>query len=624
MILEDVTQYLREVPPLNFLEPARLIPLARQAALEYYPSGTPILGPGGSGEGFVHVLKKGRVRCDGEMLCEGAIFGMPQANVGLEDGANPVPSRLLNTLVTAVAEEDAVCYLFPPDALERAVSGREDVADMLAGRFTRPVLELGLAGLSREMPAWLDSRPLALMTAGEAAKGREGAVPEDTSIGLTAEAMSASGMNALVVLGSEGRPCGVVTDKDFRSKAVGLASATPVKEIMNSPVLSVDASASCFDALLAMTRHSLRHVVVLHERRAVGLVSAQDLLLLRVGSPPALAAAAAKALSVEELAVVAARLPGLALGLLREGAHAGSLGRIAGGLRERCIARLAELAEERFGPPPVGYCLMLLGAAARRDGPALGPVWTAIIHEDAPSLRRSRGVTASRPLTPGALAGLGALPGTPGLFGSAMSVDEYFRELGRFVVQGLDALGMSGPEGASQAGSPSVGESVWQGGLAHWKELYAQWAGNEVPLPDSSLLDFRPVHGQLWLAEALRAEVGQLAAGHRAFLARLANDAGEDLAALVRLFSLEAGVPRIASVERAGALGRVHPLVRDMASETVHAMEYVAARQWLEASGPSTPLSQVMLGLCRTVSRYLAGRLPGRFNPSGHAGGGGA
>jgi len=595
MILEDVTAYLREVPPLSFLEPARLIPLARAAALEFYPSGTRILGPGGAGEGYVHVLKKGRVRCGGESLGEGAVFGL-------------VPGP-------ATAEEDAVCYLFAPEALERAVTGRPDLADMLAGRFTRPVLELGLAGLSREMPAWLDSRPLATVSAGEAARGREGAVPEDTSLELTAEAMEASGMNALVVLCPEGRPCGVVTDKDFRTKAVGLSPATPVKAIMNAPVLSVDASASCFDALLAMTRHSLRHVVVLRERRAVGLISAQELLHLRMGSPPALAAAAAKAPGVDELAGVAATLSGLALGLLREGARADSLGRIAGGLRERCVARLAELGEQRLGPPPVGYCLMLLGPAARRDGPALYPVWTAIIHEDAPSLRRSSEAPGlSRPLAARGdlLSGLAAAPGSPGLFGSAMSPAEYFHELGRFVSQGLEALGLSVPGGADRAGAPSVGESPWRGGLEHWKERYRQWTGGNAPLPDPALLDFRPVHGQFWLAEALRAEVGQLAACGREFLTGLAGLAGEDLTALVRLLALSAGVPRIASVERARALGRVHPLVQDMAGDVLHAMEYLAARQWLEAGGAASPLSALMRGLCRKAARTLAERVAGR------------
>jgi CBS domain-containing protein len=457
--------------------------------------------------------------------------------------------------------------------------------------------------------------------------------------------MQASGMNALVVLDSQGRPSGVVTDTDFRTKALGMPPSTPVKAIMTSPVLSVDAKASCFDALLTMTRHCLRHVVVLEERRAVGLVSAQELLLLRVGSPPALAAAVAAAPGLDELAAVAARLPGLALGLLREGARAGSLGRIAGGLRERLIARLAELAEARLGPPPVGYCLMLLGPAARRDGPALTPghgaVWTGIIHEDAPSLRRATGALAARPLKSQALADLAALPGTPGLFGSVLSVDEYFKELGRLVAQGLAALGMAGPEDGhgKYSPTPSAGERTWRGGLAYWKGLYAGWSGGAAPLPDPGLLDFRPVHGQLWLSEALRAEVGTLATlgsagqrapgqspaevapgphapcGHRAFLARLAQEAGEDLPALLRMLALSAGVPRIGSVERAVALGRVHPLVRDMAEETVHAMEYLAARQWLEASGPPSPLAAMLLGLCRAVSRRLAGRLPQWFGP---------
>lgn len=537
MIIEDAVDFLRAVPPLSFLEPSRLAGLARKAALDFFPCATSVLGPDGAGCGFVLAVKKGQIEADGERYGEGSLLGW-------------------SAVAQARVVEDCVCYLLPREAINQAVSGRPGLADFLDATLTQASLELGLEGIVRDMPAWLSRRPLAQVRAGDAL--RQGApVAHDTAIRDVAAIMSATFRDAVVVTGREGQPAGVVTDADFRARAVGrgLSPDTPVEAIMTSPVVSIDSRDSCFDALMAMTRHHLRHVVVMAGRMPAGVLSAQELLLRQVGSPPALASRIARAATVEELAEVASLLDGLALGLLREGARASSLGRMVGGLREALAARACQLAEELLGPAPGGYALMLLGRAARREGPALCPMWNAVIHEDAPG------------------------------------AESWCARLGEFLSGALSIMHLSGAPG-----SPSAADKAWRGTPGQWRERFAAFARHG--LPDRGYLDFRPVHGQLRLAETLRPHVAGLAAGQEQAPLPAREDITAHLVDTARFWSMRFGLARIASVERALALTGIHPTAAGLSS----ALEYATAWQWVGEPLRQGPLAAAMERMCRKAA----------------------
>ena len=55
-----------------------------------------------------------------------------------------------------------------------------------------------------------------------------------------------------------------MTDEDPRSRVVaeGLAYDTPIREVMTTPVVTVDTEANGSDVLLAMLDHGIRHLPV--------------------------------------------------------------------------------------------------------------------------------------------------------------------------------------------------------------------------------------------------------------------------------------------------------------------------------------------------------------------------
>ena len=102
-----------------------------------------------------------------------------------------------------------------------------------------------------------------------------------------ARLLSSERVGSVVILDG-GAAAGIVTDRDLRARIVEAGrdpAATPAAAIMSAPVVTAPAAALAFDALVLMTRHRIRHVVVEDDGRAAGVVSSRDLLELQAAHP---------------------------------------------------------------------------------------------------------------------------------------------------------------------------------------------------------------------------------------------------------------------------------------------------------------------------------------------------
>jgi CBS domain-containing protein len=119
---------------------------------------------------------------------------------------------------------------------------------------------------------------------------------EDTSIEEVAQMMDSENIGAVLVC-EDGRPTGIVTDRDIVLKCVvrGLECAkTPVKDIMTGSVETVDINEGIYDVLQVMKKAEVRRVPVVDEGgQAVGLLSFGDLYQLLAEEISALAPLAA-------------------------------------------------------------------------------------------------------------------------------------------------------------------------------------------------------------------------------------------------------------------------------------------------------------------------------------------
>lgn len=102
---------------------------------------------------------------------------------------------------------------------------------------------------------------------------------DKASVVQAAKAMSERQIGAVVVM-EEGRPCGIVTDRDITVRAVATGkdpSSTPIGDICTREIATVTPDQSIDDAVAAMKAHCVRRVLVMVGDQLAGIVSLGDL-----------------------------------------------------------------------------------------------------------------------------------------------------------------------------------------------------------------------------------------------------------------------------------------------------------------------------------------------------------
>ncbi len=109
-------------------------------------------------------------------------------------------------------------------------------------------------------------------------------VDRDHTALKAARLMREKEVGSVVVVDEQGRPVGVLTDRDLAVKlfADGKTPETPVDEIMSHPVYAVSRDALVFDALREMARRHVHRMPVIDgkSKELVGVVTAEDALML--------------------------------------------------------------------------------------------------------------------------------------------------------------------------------------------------------------------------------------------------------------------------------------------------------------------------------------------------------
>jgi CBS domain-containing protein len=575
IILEDVVAFLKKVPPFQFLSDMDLQAVARNLSMEFYPKDMVIMRQDGPPSDALRVIKKGGVKIvlvssdGGEAVIdyrgEGDTFGF----------LSMVGKDRVRTNVVAV--DDTICYLLGQEMVIKLLDSNLPFTEFfLQSHITRYIDKTYREMQDKSMFYGGSDRLLFTTQVGDMAVKKVVSTQEETTIREAAQIMSEQSISSIVIRNCNGLPTGMVTDRDLREKVVarGRSVAEPVKNIMSTSLIRVDARDYCFEAVLKMIKYNIHHVLVIKDGQLTGVITNHDMMMLQGTSPLSLTKDIESQQTVEGLIPVSKKINGIVGLLLKEGAKASNITKVITEINDRLVRKVLECAERKHGKPPVAYCWIGFGSEGRKEQTFKTDQDNAIITAD------------------------------PANEAEAEAAKKYFSAFAEFVRDSLLRCGFPPCPANYMASNPQ-----WCQPLKVWKKYFSTWISTPTPeavLNSVAFFDFRPMYGETSLAEMLRDHLNVLLKDQKVFLGYLANmaiknqppvgffksfvvDKGgvhkdqlnlkiKGLAPLVdilRLFALEKGVRATSTMERIDALRNMHTIVEEYADDFEQAFEFI-------------------------------------------------
>ena len=573
-VTESVAGFLEKIPPFQFLPANELRKLARTMTLEYFPKDTVILAAGRQVSGALYIVQKGAVKLGIrtnvgkelvlDMRSEGEVFGL--LSLMGRDVAR----------LDVVALEDTLCYSIPAEEMEELIEKHREVQEYFVRTSITRYMDRSLAELRTQVNLMGTAEQLLYSLAvGDVARHQAILCSKSATICEAAKAASTGKSGAVFVVDEEGRAVGAVTDRDFAKKVVagGVGVDEPVTRIMTAPVISVESSERLFQALLTMLGRNIHHILVTEEGRPKTVLTSHDLMLLQGKSPLSLARHIEQQQTVEDLAAAQKRIGDLLPLLMREGARGSHITRVVAELNDRVMAKILELAEEKFGPSPVPYCWVVLGSEGRREQTFKTDQDNALVYADPADEERTK-------------------------------ASEYFEKLSVFAQEALERCGYPACTGGWMASNPR-----WRMPLSAWQAMFREWIGEAAyhSVEDALiLLDMRPVSGDFSLYERLAADVTEqlksasffksilacISVGRkpplgffRSFVLDRSGEHKEELdikstgtgpiVEAARLFAVDAGISHTNTVDRLAALRTAEYMDAKVLEEVQEAFEFL-------------------------------------------------
>jgi len=108
-------------------------------------------------------------------------------------------------------------------------------------------------------------------------------IDEDATVNEAARLMDQHELGCIIVTGKEEKPLGIITERDLVKRVLAKnakASKMSAKEVMTSPLITVDPDATLSDTAKRMSDLDIRRLGVMYKGNLVGIVSSKDVLAI--------------------------------------------------------------------------------------------------------------------------------------------------------------------------------------------------------------------------------------------------------------------------------------------------------------------------------------------------------
>jgi CBS domain-containing protein len=483
--LLEIQDFISQYAPFDQLPAEALRDVAQSVEISYYRAGSIIIDFNNDKINELFMIRSGVVelyRRKGELynrLDQGKLFGQ----MGLLTN-NKV-------LFPAKAVKDTLLYCIPESIFHDFCERYETFADFVEVEDSTR-LKQAVESKSDDANALTTSKVKTLLTRDVLM------LPSSSSIKSVAQIMAEENISAVLINDPEMEDdqgssfVGIITEHDLCVKVIasGLSVDNPVSQVMSTELISLDHNAYIFEAMLIMLRNNVHHLPILKNKQPIGLIEVADIIRYESQNSLLFVSSIFQQQSTEDLVLLSAQLKDCFVRMVNEDANSHMVGRAMSEIGRNFKQRLLELAEEKFGPPPVPYCFLALGSMARDEQLIVTDQDNAIILDN--SYQESQH-------------------------------NDYFAKLAEFVCDGLAACGYTYCTGNIMATNPE-----WRKTQSQWEDCFSDWIDDPNPqalLNASIFFDIIGVYGRVKWAEQLYAFMLRRAKKNNRFLACLARNA---------------------------------------------------------------------------------------------------
>jgi CBS domain-containing protein len=486
LLAATVTDLRRHVP-FSEMELPHLEWMAGRLQLAYFPTGAVVLGPDAGVPQWFYVVKQGSVEAGG--ASEDSVIKL------LGGECFPLGALLAGRAVVNQfrAAEDSFCYLLASAdfhaLLQQSLAFRDFCTRRIASLLEQSQRAVQSEYALRQEGDTRLERSLASVCTRAPVSAVSG-----TPLSIALQAMHDARVGSVAVTDAAGHPLGILTLKDVLSRVAlpGLALDVPVEAVRTANPVLLALGATAREALLAMARHGIHHLLLVDGERLAGVISEKDLFSLKRMSVQGITAAIANANDVPALNLAGRDIAALAHNLLAQGMEAETLTELIATLNDHLTRRLIELETAALDLPGVKWCWLALGSEGRMEQTLATDQDNALIF----------------------VAGNGAAPET---------VRARLLDMARRINEGLDACGFPLCKGGIMASNPKwcLSADEWRGQFSRWIDA----GGPEELLNANIFFDFRALYGEEAFAQTLRDWLTDKVRGNPRFLKQMTQNA---------------------------------------------------------------------------------------------------
>ncbi|WP_339922607.1 DUF294 nucleotidyltransferase-like domain-containing protein [uncultured Cyclobacterium sp.] len=266
---------------------------------------------------------------------------------------------------------------------------------------------------------------------------------------------------------------GVITDITLRDNVMAVEGSleSPIKEIMDTKLVSISKDALVYEALLLMFRTKTRYLLVEDAGHFVGVTSRNKILTVQSLSPFVFIQSVKQALDEAELKLKWEQVPGMVEQMIQRGVRSEIINQVISAIADIIALRVIEQVIKKKGEPPARFVFFVLGSEGRKEQTLKTDQDNAIIYEDKANEQREL-------------------------------VRNYFLDFANTVSDHLNEIGFDYCKGGFMASN-----SKWTHSLSHWKKNYETWfqeSSMETVLSYGTFFDCRAIYGDFSLLDNLK------------------------------------------------------------------------------------------------------------------------